>query len=305
MALIRSNVGYIVKEKYSLDNRLRLRPKLRELLENDDYEERRKGLLVAKGLLEDNKDISEFYTLINAISLWDLSELDYYAYDNSLVARKLIEEITQIPGSSSFGGRFYDDSKARKKFENLILNSNSRNKDKDIVNLLNVNMDAINTEYGEILFESDFRVTVVNGAGRHFNPFVIRLISEKNKKSLFLALNYCSLKESYGWHPEESIMDAGLSTTVVLGLGEIRDKQAVKPLLKRFNHLSNHDENAYSGYSEAFVQHFLIARSLGKIGDFSAVETLTEALNWNWEEGYDYVIPEIERALRKIHDSID
>ena len=149
------------------------------------------------------------------------------------------------------------------------------------------------------------KTAIVTGAGRHFDPFVIRLISEKNKNSLFLALNYCSIKEGYEWHPEESIMDTGLSTTVVLGLGEIRDKQAVNPLLKRFNHLSNHDENAYSGSSEAFVQHFLIARSLGKIGDFSAVETLTEALNWNWEEGYDYVIPEIERALRKIHDSID
>ena len=57
MALTRSNVGYIVKEKYSLDNRLRLRPKLRELLENDDYEERRKGLLVAKGLVEAAREI--------------------------------------------------------------------------------------------------------------------------------------------------------------------------------------------------------------------------------------------------------
>ena len=29
------------------------------------------------------------------------------------------------------------------------------------------------------------------------------------------------------------------------------------------------------------------------------------AVEMNWEEAYDFVIPEIERALRKIHDSID
>ncbi len=309
MALIRSNVGYIVKDKYSSDNRLRLRPKLRELLESDDYEERRKGLLVAKGLVESNKDISEFYTLIYAIRLWDHDSVFYqqlsvnrvYHEDNTTLARELIECITQTPGSWKFYGNneYWDDLKSTKKFVALIFNSNSQSiKDVETVTLLNAVMDDL-PEWMVTASKKSHMLFRIVDTERELSPFIIRLISEKTISSLFLALHFSSMKESYVW--DEIVPNFGRAITVILGLGEIGDKRAVKPLFKRFTHLSDHDKNAYCGEIEGFEQQALIARSLGKIGDYSAVGPLIEALNWCWGDD-DVCVPEIALALGTIGD---